>query len=549
MLAELTINNFALIDELSLSLEPGLNIITGETGAGKSIIIESINLLVGGRADTSRIRQGESAAEISGLFLLDDGREFALRRLLSRDGKSRSFINGRPATTGQLSETGDSLLDIHGQHEHQVLLNAARHLELIDRFGGAGLRAAKQAYQALREEYRRKRREIAEMQAAAATRGDRIDLLTWQIKELSGAKLTAGEDEELETKVNRMKSYARIFEAVEKARRAIDDSAIDGAQTALAEIGRVLDADEDLRQVADWLEAAGVHLSEAGCALRDYCQELDFDEGGLQFCQERLFALTDLKKKYGSTIEGLIDHLDSAERELAEISGADTAREESAEVLERLGADVNAAARALSLAREEGGERFAGLVRAQLRELAMAGAEFSVDFARRDVGDGNWHEQGAESAEWLFSANAGEPPRPLARIASGGELSRVMLAVRTVFGGADATPTLVFDEIDAGIGGKTAVKVGERLGALGRRHQVVCVTHLAQIAAFADHHLAVAKSETGGRTLMSVKAVSGADRLRELSRLGGALDESEISVEYARELVSQAMAKKSAAVL
>ncbi|MDP1808524.1 MAG: DNA repair protein RecN [Actinomycetota bacterium] len=543
MLAELTVKDFALIDELALSLKEGLNIITGETGAGKSIIIESINLLVGGRADTSRVRRGADAADITGLFIMDDGREVALRRVLSRDGRSRAFINGRPATTGQLCEIGDALLDIHGQHEHQVLLNVQRHLELIDRFGGEGIRAAKEAYQALRADYRRKLKEIAGLRAAEAAWRDRLDLLTWQIKELSGAKLTLGEDEELEIKVNRMKGYARIFEAVGKARRAIDDTAIDAAQTALAEISRVADADDELGTVTGLLEAAAANLEEAGRALRDYCQEPDFNEGRLEAHQERLFALSDLKKKYGLSLQGLVDYLAAAQVELAGIAGSDAVAEESARQVERLSREVSAAADALSLVRGEAGGRFAGLVRSQLQDLAMAGAEFSVKFIRRDGGD--WHEQGAESAEFLFSANTGEPPRPLARIASGGELSRVMLAMRTVFGAADATPTLVFDEIDAGIGGKTAVKVGERLSALGRRHQVVCVTHLAQIAAFADHHLAVVKTETGGNTSMRVEPVAGADRLKELSRLGGALNESEISVKHARQLLSQAEAKKS----
>lgn len=535
MLAELTVKDFALIDDLALSLKTGLNIITGETGAGKSIIIESINLLVGGRADSSRIRSGADAADITGLFLMDDGSEFSLRRLLGRDGRSRAFINGAPATTGQLSAISDALLDIHGQHEHQILMNTPRHLELIDKFGGEAVRTAKEAYQRLRDDHRSKLKEMADRQAAEATRRDRLDLLAWQVKELSGAKLTAGEDEELEIKVTRMKNYARIFEAVSKARLAIDDTATGAAQTALAEISRIADADDDLRAVTDLLEPAAANLEEAGRALRDYCRELDFNEGGLESQQERLFALSDLKKKYGLSLEGLVDYLTAAEEELAGLIGSEAAAEESAGQIGRLSSEMAVAADALSLVRAEAAERFAGLVREQLQDLAMGGAQFSVKFIRRDA------------AEFLFSANTGEPPRPLARIASGGELSRVMLAMRTVFGGADATPTLVFDEIDAGIGGQTAVKVGERLSALARRHQVVCVTHLAQIAAFADHHLAVEKAEAGGRTSIRVRPVSGADRLKELSRLGGALDESEISVKHARQLLSQAEAKKPAA--
>lgn len=544
MLAEITIKDFALIAELDLTFKPGLNVVTGETGAGKSIIIEAINLLVGGRADTSRVRRGAEGADIAGLFALDDGREFALRRYLSKDGKSRSFINGQPATTGQLSEVGASLLDIHGQHEHQTLLKAQNHLELIDRSGGGAVRAAKDAYQAVLADYRRRSSDLADLTAAEATRRDRLQLLTWQIQELSQAGLTPGEDEDLQADVERMKNFASLFAAADKSRRLLDESAVDALQTALGEVGRAAEIDDALRPAFELLGSAEAEIEEANRLLRDYSSELNFDEGQLQAAQERLFALSDLKKKYGLSLDGLVDYLESSEAQLDELKAADTAVTALTRAVAVLSEELGEAGAKLSRARKDAGERFVEQVRSHLRELAMAGAEFTFRLIPR--AEGEWPDSGRESAEFLFSANAGEAPRPLARIASGGEVSRVMLAARTVFSVSDATPTLVFDEIDAGIGGRTAVKVGERLSELGRRHQVISVTHLAQIAAFADHHLAVAKSEVAGKTSMSVRPVSGAERLNELSRLGGALKESDVTMEHARQLLSQAKAKKSA---
>jgi len=548
MLAELTIKDFALIDELALSFEPGLNIITGETGAGKSIIIESINLLVGGRADTTRVKRGANAADIAGLFVLHDGGEFALKRVVGRDGKSRAFINGQPVTGGQLSEMGDKLLDIHGQHEHQTLLKPQNHLALLDRFGGAKISAAKDAYRLILADYKAKRRALADMSASEAERRQRHELLAWHVKELTAAELKAGEDEELQTKITRLKSGAKFAEAVNRARAALGAGGLDNVYQACQEITRVADIDPSLNGAVELLKAAAADLDEADRLLSVYGEGLEFDDRLLDAYQDRLFFLADLKKKYGLSLDGLIDYLARALTDIQEMDGPDNAATRLSEELNLALTGLKEAAANLSVLRAAAAGDFARSVREQLLELAMGAAEFSAPLMTKVSSGDDYGDNGFEEAEFFFSANAGEPPRPLARIASGGELSRLMLAVRSVFGRADATPTLVFDEIDAGIGGKTAVRVGERLAELSRSHQVICVTHLAQIAAFADQHLAVTKSAKDGGTFLEVRPVNGADRLAELSRLGGSLNESQVSVEHARQLLDQAREKKAETV-
>lgn len=548
VLAELTIKDFALIDELALSFEPGLNIITGETGAGKSIIIESINLLVGGRADISRVKHGADMANIGGLFVLHDGEEFALKRVVGGDGRNRAFINGEPATAGQLSELGDKLLDIHGQHEHQALLKPQSHLALIDRFGAADISAAKDVYQRVLADYRAKKRALAELSASDAERRQRHELLAWHVKELGAAELKVGEDEELQTKITRLKSGAKFAEAVNRARAALGAGGLDNVYQACQEVTRIADIDSSLNGAVELLKSAAADLDEADRLLSAYGEGLEFDERLLDAYQDRLFFLADLKKKYGLSLDGLIDYLERALTDIQEMDNPGNRPTRLSEEVDLALAGLKEAAANLSILRAAAAGDFARSVREQLLELAMGAAEFSSPLITKVSSADDYGDNGFEEAEFFFSANAGEPPRPLARIASGGELSRVMLAVRSVFGRADSTPTLVFDEIDAGIGGKTAVRVGERLAELSRSHQVICVTHLAQIAAFADRHLAVTKSAKDGGTFLDVRPVDGADRLAELSRLGGSLNESRVSVEHARQLLDQAREKKAEAV-
>ncbi|HEB13181.1 MAG TPA: DNA repair protein RecN [Actinobacteria bacterium] len=545
MLAEIRIKNFALIDDLVLSFKSGFNVITGETGSGKSIIIEAINLLVGGRADATKIKQGTQVGEIEGLFIGADEREFGLRRVLSRDGRNRAYISGRIVTTGELAELGDKLIDIHGQHEQQSLLKPKAHLDIVDRFGGSQIEEAKGAYRQTLAQYNKRARELDEAKGVEVHRTNRQDMLAWQIKELGEADLSIGEDQELQEKVQRLKSHTRLFEAVGQAIENLNGGALDSLHLCRQELKQAGEADVALVDVANSLESTCGSLEEISLYLRDYHESLAADTGKLDNYQTRLFFLEDIKKKYSLTLSGLIEHLESARAELDEVKSSSLKLERLDKEVGILFGKLKEQAAVLSAARIEASRLFARHVQAQLRELDIVNCDFQIQVNSRALETDKISVDGLEQIELLFSANAGEEARPLARIGSGGELARVMLAIRTVFGRADGTPVLIFDEIDSGISGKTAVKVGERLSGLSGSHQIISVTHLAQIAAFADHHLAIGKTETDGKTKVDVKEVGGADRLKELSRLGGILSESKVSVAHARQLLDQASAKKA----
>ncbi len=548
MLVEIRIKNFAIIDELALSFEPGLNAITGETGSGKSIIIEAINLLVGGRADTTRIKQGAESSEIEGLFVFDNGREFVLRRSIRRDGKNRAYINGKIAATGELAETGGALLDIHGQHEQQSLLNPKAHLELIDRFGGREIVEAKRAFQKTLEREKLGRQELEGLKTVEADRENRLEVLRWQIKEIDDAKLEPGEDAELERQVQRLKNHAKLFEAVGLGLAHLDGGASDSLFLCRDEIAKASEADKTLAETSSKLEATCAGLDEVKQFLHNYHESLAFDAGQLDQCQTRLYFLDDLKKKYALSIDGLIEHHETARVKQESLKSSHLRLSELTNEVAQLFDKAKREAEVLSAIRQKVAKRFGELILSHLREMDFSTCQFQVQIKNREfVADGLSHE-GLEQIEFLFSANAGEDVRPLARIGSGGELARVMLAIRTVFGQSDGTPSLVFDEIDSGIGGKTAVKVGERLASLTASHQVICVTHLAQIAAFGDHHLVIGKRTVAGKTEIRVDKVLGDDRLKELSRLSGLINESRVSVEHARQLLDQASGKKVSGV-
>jgi DNA repair protein RecN (Recombination protein N) len=548
MLAEIKIKNLALIDELSLSLEPGLNVITGETGAGKSLIVQSMGLLAGGRSDASLVRPSGQAAEIEGLFQFADGRETVIRRVLSHDGKNRSFIDGQIATLSQVAAAAEPLIDIHGQHDNHSLLKAGNHLDILDEFGGSGLDEAKKTYRAALAAYAVNRGELTALEDAARDQTARRDLLAWQAKELEQAQLISGEDRELEDRISRFKNRARLVESVERAARSIDEQSIDGAQRACLEIQRVLGVDQSLREVADKLESACAYLEEAGGFLRNYSESLDFDSQRLEADQERRFFLADLKTKYALPLDELIALRDRAVAELGALDDNGSRLVELQREGDLLAKRLKELADKLTAARRSAADRLSSLIQAELQQLAMPGCEFSAVVRPAGNAGSPFGDRGADEAEFVFSANAGEPLRPLRKCASGGELARVMLALRTGLGLADKDVALVFDEIDSGIGGRTAVSIGQRLAALAQTNQVICVTHLPQIAAFGDNHLLVEKSDEGARTTVALKALSAEGRLVELARLSGVLDPSSASREHARQLLDQARRKKSPAV-
>ena len=551
MLLELRIQNFAVIERLSLKLEPGLNAITGETGAGKSIIVGALSLLLGERASGDVVRGGEPKAIVEGVFdvaahppvaelLQSQGIEaedglLILRREVAAEGRSRAWVNGAASTVTLLSSIGRVLVDLHGQHEHQTLLKADEQRAMLDAFAGsaelaAGVRDAharvRRVEQALRD-LEQKRRE-AELRA---------DYLRFQVNEISSAAVKPGEEEELELESKRL---AHADELVRLASRLHNELYADDRSLTnrLGDLRRALDhlvrIDESQSDALELLQNGYYALEELGTRMADYAASIEHDPARLDAVRHRLDVLYRLRSKYGPTIEDVLQTLDSARSELDLVDQADSTRTELEKEVAHARAELDKLARQLTRARNRAAERLSGEVKSILPDLGMVSGNFEVVLEK----ESELTSHGAEQVHFRVALNAGFEPRDLARVASGGELSRVMLALKTILARLDQVPTLVFDEIDAGIGGRVAVQVAAKLHEVARSHQVFSITHLAQIAARADHHLLVEKIEQEGLTLGRVTPLTGDDRVRELARMLGGDPESKTSLQHARELLT-----------
>ncbi|PLX86724.1 MAG: DNA repair protein RecN [Desulfuromonas sp.] len=560
MLTDLRIQNFALIEQLHVQFAGGFNVLTGETGAGKSIIIDAVNLLLGGRARGDVIRTGSDEAVVEALFDLAaeprlrarleeqdlaDGDDLLVRRIVSRSGKNRVFVNGMMTPLGQLRGLTSTLVNIYGQHEHQALQKTDSHLALLDRF--AHLDAELDDY---RQAYRTYHQIVAQIDAldiAERDRQQRLDMLRFQQQELSAAALVAGEDTELEQERVRLQNAGKLSEASHG-----------GYQTLYAEKGAVC---ERLTAIADDLAAlkeiepafvdteqavrsALYGLEDAAVQLRDYADGLSFEPQRMATVDDRLALLKTLKRKYAPTVAELIDYQNRVEAELAVLDDVDGRRADLAAELSRAGDMLNRSGAELSRLRQAGAASLAEAVQRELADLAMPKACFEVRLTATEQPSSD----GLESGEFYLSANPGEALQPLARVASGGELSRIMLALKRTSPEGDGVHTLVFDEVDAGIGGEAATAVGEKIGRLAHRMQVLCVTHLPQVAAFADQHFQVAKQEQDGRTLTGLHTLEGDARVREMARMLGGAQVTERTLEHARELLSQSSVALRAAM-
>jgi len=549
MLQQLQITNFALIERLSIEFGPGLNILTGETGAGKSVVIDALSAVLGERVGSEMIRSGceralvEAAFEVSASeevkrtlaelgFEDDDG-----LLLLSREigGRGGCRINGRMATVSLLKQIGQSLVDIHGQHEHQSLLSVDRHIELLDRWTGEELlglrRQMAEQYRALKS----LRTELSRLQTDARERARMLDLYRFQVAEIESAGLRAGEEEELMTDRSRLANAEKLHAATSCAL----DLLRDGESPALDRLGEVVRQLEGLaaidEELAPALEAANSLLyatEELARDLRVYQEKIEFNPHRLEQVEERLDVLRNLKKKYGATVEEILAYRDEAAQRVEELSHSEERGEELAGQIEALEAECRRIAARLTELRTRSAKRFEKAVVSDLADLAMEKTRFSVAIEPAELS-----ETGADRVEFLISPNPGEPLKPLARIASGGEMSRIMLALKTLLARVDGVPTLVFDEIDAGIGGRTAIVVGTKLAKVAESSQVLCVTHLPQIAGRADRHFSIEKAAQGERTVITVTPLEGEDRVREIARMLGATGDAGAAVDHARELL------------
>ena len=542
MLRFLSIQNLAVIETLQLEFTAGLNVLTGETGAGKSILVEAVGLLLGGRAAPDLVRTGADLAVVQAVFDDRHDEELIVRREVSAAGRSRAFVNGTLATTASLRDLGARLVDLHGQHEHQALLDPASHLDVLDQHAGlADLRgAAAAAFGALTDATAA----LGRAQAEEADKSARAELAAFQLGEIDRARLRPGEDEELAALKQLLSSAERIRRLCEEAYALLYES----DQAVVANLSRAWKKVEELAaldaKAAPYLEAReaiGSHLDDLARFLRGYGAGIDASPARLQEVEDRLALVERLKRKYGPTLGDVVARQERLSAELAHLGSlADRIAALAAETDRARAAYVEKAGR-LSAARRAAAPRLSRAIEKQLAELALERCRFEVRFGRPDAPEGRWTAAGTDEVEFYLSPNPGEDPRPLARIVSGGELSRIMLALKTLASTDQPGKSLVFDEVDAGIGGRVADAVGSKLKRLGERFQVLCITHLPQIAAYADAHFHISKRVKQGRTLTAVDRLDRAGRVDELARMLAGADVTDRARATARELLAARM--------
>ncbi len=575
MLTELFIQNFAIIEQLRLRMDAGLITFTGETGAGKSILIDAVETLLGGRAEATLIRSGADHAYIEGVFQLTQPEEHPLRAILAREqlqddsdqlvlareirlnGRNVARVNGRMVNVSLLKEIGETLIDVHGQSEHLSLLHVGQHIHLLDRY--AAVRDLLSAYQQTYHELLSVRRELAELRQAEKEAARRVDTLTYQVNEIEAARLLPGEEAELREERNRLANAEELAALTQQVLLALDEGSPE-APSAIDQLGQIVHAlnslarlDPSQSSIRDQFEAIFENLSDLSRELRRYLESIEFNPRRLNQVEERLGLIHNLKRKYGETIEAVLSYAEQARRQIETITHAGERIAELQAVEERLLKELGERGMALSKKRREQAEALAKALEAELADLQMTHTRFRVEFRQKTdpdgvpVADGRrlaFDSNGLERVEFLIAPNPGEGFKPLAKIASGGETSRLMLAIKHVLASADQIPTLIFDEIDQGIGGRVGQIVGSKLWMLAQRHQVLCVTHLPQLAAFGNQHFHVEKRVVADRTVTQVIPLEGERRLLELAQMFGEVSEG--TLQSAREIM-QAVAKLTVA--
>ncbi|HEY7547055.1 MAG TPA: DNA repair protein RecN [Blastocatellia bacterium] len=562
MLTLLNISNIALIDELQVEFERGLNLMTGETGSGKSIIVDALGVLIGGRFVSDLVKAGESRAFIEGLFSVEqnpeleqllarsgieidtrDRLEIIIRRELSTGGKNKIFINHQLATQSLLRELRPFLVDIHGQGDQQTLFNPDTHLELLDAYGA--LTALRQEVAARYRQWAALGSELDNLRKDEAEKLQLIDILRFQIDELERARLSSGEDERLEEERRRLTNVEKITTLCSESFGLLyedSDSALVRTGQALKRVEELSEYESTFKNYLEGLQSARALFEDLAFSLREFSDRLEFSPDRLSEIESRLAEIARLKRKYGGSIESALDHLSRSAERLANIERSDEREKELRNLLDKAQADYIESAMRLHRARAKAAEKFDRAVESSLAEVAMesarfkteisAPAEFNNEEARR-----SFTLRGIDQVEFLFSANVGETVRPLARVASGGEASRLMLVLKTIAHSSDFPRTIVFDEIDTGIGGRVSEAVGLKLKKLSETNQVLCVTHQPQIARFADSHLLVRKEVAAGRTVVSTEKLDRRGRVEELARMLTGAEITETARRHAREML------------
>ncbi|MBM7710601.1 DNA repair protein RecN [Enterococcus xiangfangensis] len=556
MLQELTIKNFAIISSLHLSFTDGMTALTGETGAGKSIIIDAVSLLAGARSSIEYIRQGSDKCLVEGLFDLPEQPEFRLlleefgievdeaglivQRDLNISGKSVSRVNGRIVTLANLRRIGQFLVDIQGQNDHQELMHPESHLRLLDSFGDTAFQKTKSNYQAAYKDYVSLVNQVKKFKQNEQSFAQRIDMLTFQQEEISNAGLVSGEEEKLVEEREKLTNYQKIVDSLSYSYQAMtneETSALDTIGSASQELQTIASLDQDYESISDNVHSAYYLLQDAVSEIGRQLDLLELDEERLDLVNERLELIHQLKRKYGDSIEIILNYYEQISQELLD-------SDFSGDKLEKLEIELSAKAEKLQklaeklqTARKKMARKLEAAIQDELKSLYMENARFEVKF--KPVAFGG---EGIDEVEFYITTNPGEPLKPLVKVASGGEISRVMLALKTIFSRTQGLTSIVFDEVDTGVSGRVAQAIADKIYQIGQNSQALCITHLPQVAARADHQLFIRKEITAGRTLTKVEELTEKDRIEEIARMLAGTEITDLSIEHAKELLQ--LAKK-----
>lgn len=562
MLIHLHVKNLALIEDIEVEFGPGLNILTGETGAGKSVLLGSMQLILGGRTARDMIRTGASCALVELLFQVENKKaEQALNSLgifteegqvlLSRkimDGRSINKINGETCTVGQMKAAAECLLDIHGQHEHQSLLYQEKQLEILDAYGREKIRPAKEAVRQSYEEYRKYMRALKELDTDEEQRNREKAFLEFEISEIEKAHLVPGEDEELETLYRRLNNGKLILETLQSVHSLTGYDSGQGAGeavgTGVRELLRVTEYDTQLESMAETLQEIDGLLNDFNRELSSYVEDLSFDDETFYETEKRLDQFNGLKAKYGRTIEEILEYQNTQQQKLEKLARYEENFLEARQNLKKAEEQLEKDSYVLSEIRKDYSKTLTEKIIEGLRDLNFLDVKFRIDFQRKQ----EFTDNGYDSIEYEISTNPGESVKPLGRIVSGGELSRIMLAIKAILADRDQIETLIFDEIDTGISGRTAQKVSEKMAVIGSCHQVLCITHLPQIAAMADTHFEIEKHQKGSETITEIHPLGERESVRELARLLGGAEITEVVLKNAMEMKELAQVHKNTRV-
>ncbi|MBZ5201368.1 DNA repair protein RecN [Planomicrobium chinense] len=561
MLRELDIRNFAIIDALTVSFTEGLTVLTGETGAGKSIIIDAVHLLAGGRGSQEFIRHGAKKAEIEGLFSLDNEKhpvfrkldefgisssdgDILLRRELNDKGKNVCRINGKLVTISILREVGAALIDIHGQHETQELMDEKQHVFLLDQFAGKSIAKAKESYLNTYDKYLKLKREFASYNENEQQIAQKIDLLTFQLREIEAAELVAGEEEELQQERKRLQNFNKIYESVSAAHEAIqgESKGLDWVGSAMSELEHAASVDEAFSSQSETLSSAFYQLQDVSTEIKRVIDDMEFDPERLNEIEQRLTLLQSLKRKYGASVEDMLLYYETQVDELDRLINRDQRLQLDQEKLKELTEDLRVEAEELTILRKKASKQLGNAIMEQLQALHMGKASFEVNFS--SLPSGRFDRNGRDVIAFYISTNLGEPLKPLTKVASGGELSRMMLALKTIFSKHQGITSIIFDEVDTGVSGRVAQAIAEKIAAISVHSQVLCISHLPQVAAMADQHLFIEKKVEKQRTVTAVHELDGQERTEEMSRMLSGAEITELTLQHAEELLTLARDRK-----